>query len=132
MRTQGITLLGLGPGDANLLTRQAWAALQHAKEIYARTGQHPVFKELPENVKLHTFDAVYEQEEDFDRVYAQIVEQVLELGSRPEGVIYAVPGHPFIAEATCPEIALRAQAQGIPLKVIHGLSFIEPVFSAYG
>ena len=45
---------------------------------------------------------------------------------------YAVPGHPFIAESTGPEIARRAKEMGIPVRVIEGLSFIEPVCSALG
>jgi len=47
-------------------------------------------------------------------------------------VTYAVPGHPFVAEATCPEIARLAVAADIPLRVIDGLSFIEPTFAALG
>lgn len=132
MKQPGITLLGLGPGGAELLTRQAWEVLADAEEIYARTGQHPALQELPETIRVKTFDAVYEREEDFEQVYARIVEKVLALGKRPEGVVYAVPGHAFIAEATCPEIFKEAKAQGIPVRVIHGLSFIEPVLAALG
>jgi tetrapyrrole methylase family protein/MazG family protein len=47
-------------------------------------------------------------------------------------VVYAVPGHPYVAEATCPEIARRARLEGIPVQVIEGLSFIEPTFTALG
>jgi tetrapyrrole methylase family protein/MazG family protein len=57
---------------------------------------------------------------------------VLELGARPQGVTYAVPGHPMVAEATGPEILRRAKEAGIPIRVIEGISFIEPVFSALG
>ncbi len=81
---------------------------------------------------MHSFDALYEKAEKFEDVYAKIVEQVLELGRRPGGVTYAVPGHPFVAEATGPEIARRAGAEGLPVRVIEGLSFLEPVFSALG
>jgi tetrapyrrole methylase family protein / MazG family protein len=35
-----------------------------------------------------------------------------------------------VAEATCPEIAKRAAAAGIPVEVIDGLSFLEPTFRA--
>jgi len=65
-------------------------------------------------------------------VYAQIVEQVLQLGERPEGVTYAVPGSPFVAEATCPEIFRRAKELGIPVRIVEGMSFFEPVCSALG
>src|SRR5512139_1539531 len=132
MNTSGITLLGLGPGDPDLLTRQAWQVLTHAREVYVRTRQHPTVAGFPAGLRVHTFDELYEKNEDFAAVYAQIVEQVLALGQRPEGVLYAVPGHPFVAEATGPEIARRASALGIPVRVVEGLSFIEPVLSALG
>lgn len=128
----GIVLMGLGPGDPDLLTRQAWQHLQQISEIYLRTRQHPTVAGFPDSVKVTSFDDLYETSEQFDAVYAQIVERILELGQRPEGVTYAVPGSPFVAEATCPEIARRAKEMGIPVRVIEGLSFLEPTFTALG
>jgi tetrapyrrole methylase family protein / MazG family protein len=132
MNRSGILLLGLGPGDPQLLTRQAWGILESIPEIYLRTGQHPVVAGFPPALKIHSFDHLYESGENFEDVYASIVEQVLALAKRPQGVVYAVPGHPFIAEATAPEIARRARAEDIPVQVVQGLSFLEPVFSALG
>lgn len=132
MTTPGITLLGLGPGDPALLTRQAWQMLEGASEIYLRTRQHPTVAGFPASLQVHSFDDLYEQYERFEQVYAQIIERVLVLGQRPEGVIYAVPGHPFVAEATGPEIARRARQLGIPVQVVEGMSFIESVLSALG
>lgn len=129
---QGITLLGLGPGDPELLTRQAWEILRAAREIHLRTVQHPVVDQLPEGLKLFSFDNLYEEADTFEAVYGQIVNEILRLGKRPEGVIYAVPGHPFVAEATAPEIARRARLEGIAVKVVEGLSFLEPTFTAVG
>ena len=136
----GITLLGLGPGDPAKITRQAWDILCSADEVWLRTEQHPVVSGLPSSVKVHSFDDLYEHGQSFEAVYAAIVDKVLELGGRPQGVVYAVPGDPFVAEATCPAIAERAralrQAQGepldLPLKIVSGLSFLEPVFAALG
>ncbi len=125
-------MLGLGPGNPDQLTREAWEVLGGAEEIYLRTRQHPVVAALPEGLALHSFDDLYEQHEDFAEVYRQIVKRVLELGRRDAGVIYAVPGHPFVAEATGPEIARRARAEGLPLRVVGGLSFVEPVLAAVG
>jgi tetrapyrrole methylase family protein / MazG family protein len=132
MNQPGITILGLGPGDASLLTRRAWEILQNATEIYLRTRQHPAAGQLPDGLKIYSFDDLYENGETFEAVYVRIVERILELGRRPEGVIYAVPGHPFVAEATGPEIARLAKMEGLPVEVIDGLSFLEPVFSALG
>ena len=126
----GITILGLGPGSPRHLTREAWEVLQTAEEIYLRTCQHPTVRELPTELIVYSFDDIYEHEADFTRVYERIVEQVLALGRRPQGVLYAVPGHPFTAEATCPEIIRRAKLEGIPTRVVEGLSFLEPIFSS--
>jgi tetrapyrrole methylase family protein/MazG family protein len=128
----GITLLGLGPGEASLLTRQAWDVLENTEEIYLRTDHHPVVSSLPASLQVHSFDELYEKGDTFELVYEAIVERVLELGRRPQGVVYAVPGHPFIAEATSPEIAQRAKAEGIPVRVVEGLSFLGPTFTALG
>jgi len=127
-----ITLLGLGPGNPDLLTYEAWKLLHSLTEIYLRTRQHPVVDGLPASLRVHSFDPLYDQGESFEEVYAQIVAQVLELGQRPQGVVYAVPGHPFLAEATSPEIARQARQLGIPLRVVEGLSFLEPTLTALG
>jgi tetrapyrrole methylase family protein/MazG family protein len=128
----GITLLGLGPGDPNQLTREAWDVLLSADEIYLRTRQHPAVAGLPPTIKIHSFDNLYEDGESFDEVYAAITQKILELGRREGGVIYAVPGHPFVAEATCPEIARLARDEKLALRIVEGLSFLEPTFSALG
>ena len=128
----GITLLGLGPGDPDLLTRQAWRILESSAEVYLRTRQHPTVAGFPPHLKIYSFDDLYETAQSFETVYSQIVEQVLALGRRPQGVIYAVPGHPFVAEATGPEIARRARQEGLPLRIVEGLSFLDPVYSALG
>jgi tetrapyrrole methylase family protein/MazG family protein len=127
-----ITLLGLGPGNPDLLTRQAWQILENCSELYLRTHQHPVVAALPATIEMHSFDHLYEAGESFEAVYSQIVEQVLALGRRPQGVIYAVPGHPYVAESTAPEIDRRARSEGLEVQVVPGLSFLEPVWTALG
>ena len=127
-----ITLLGLGPGDPKLLTTEALQVLKSTPELYLRTAQHPTVAGLPHSIKIHSFDNLYDQLPSFAEVYGSIIEQVLELGRRPQGVIYAVPGHPFVAEATCPEIARRARLEGLALRVVEGLSFVEPTLTALG
>jgi len=128
----GVTLLGLGPGEAAKLTREAWEVLLSASEIWLRTVQHPTVSAFPSTLKVFSFDDLYEGGADFASVYEQIVARVLELAQRPQGVIYGVPGDPFIAEATAPEIARRAHLAGLPVRIVNGLSFIEPLCAALG
>ncbi|MCC6147271.1 MAG: nucleoside triphosphate pyrophosphohydrolase [Anaerolineaceae bacterium] len=125
--TRGVTIVGLGPGDENLLTCQARDWLVSADEIFLRTRFHPAAAFLS-GKQVFSFDEVYETEETFEAVYEKIICRVLELGERPEGVTYAVPGHPYVAETTSPEIVRRARKAGIPVRVIDGMSFLEPTF----
>ncbi len=124
----GITLVGLGPGDPQLLTRAAWETLSQADEIWLRTRHHPVVAALPAE-RLHSFDELYESSPDFESVYEAIVERVQSLGRRPQGVVYAVPGDVTVGEATAQRLLGTPGAQ---VRVIHGLSCIEPSLAAVG
>jgi len=128
----GITIVGLGPGDPQQLTREAWDALSAAPEIYLRTARHPTVAGLPETAARHSFDEVYETVERPEQVYEAIAERVLALGARPEGVVYAVPGHPCVAEASVQLIRQRAAGRGLPVRIVAGLSFVEPALQALG
>lgn len=138
MTFAGITIVGLGPGDPGLLTHQAWEILNACTELYVRTSLHPVVQALPPRVVVTSFDHLFASEEaavgvsDQNTVLNQIVEKLLELGRREQGVVYAVPGHPYLAEVTSSEIVLRAQQAGLPMKLVAGLSMLEPTLSALG
>jgi tetrapyrrole methylase family protein/MazG family protein len=124
-----LTILGLGPGDPALLTREAWELLNAATDAHLRTRKHPAVAGLPPHLQIHDFDALYEDGADFAGVYARIVDAVIEAARRGD-VIYAVPGHPLVGEATVPALLRRAREAGIPARLAAGLSFVEPVLQA--
>ena len=127
-----ITIVGLGPGDPALLTLQAWDLLSQAGEIYLRTRRHPTVAGLPQGIVLHSFDELYDRADDFGTIYEAIADHVLALGRRPEGVVYAVPGHPLVGEASVQRILQGAAAEGLPVHLVDGLSFVEPVLDQLG
>ena len=120
---KGITLVGLGPGPFEALTLEAWQWLESLETLYLRTSHHPTVPHFPEALKWVSFDGLSVE---------AIVEQVLRLGQLPGGMTYAVPGHPFLGEATCPAIAQSAAEAGIPVRVIAGVSYLEPTLQALG
>jgi tetrapyrrole methylase family protein/MazG family protein len=124
----GITIVGLGPAGPDLWTEAARQVLASAQEIWLRTARHPGVEKLRENgaADIHSFDAWYEEAADFDSLYTRIVEKVLELGARAQGVVYAVPGSPAVGEATVSRILPRAAEAGLPVSIVPGVSFIEP------
>jgi tetrapyrrole methylase family protein/MazG family protein len=129
--TAAITIVGLGPGGAGMLTVEAREALSAAREVWVRTARHPIVDELPE-IAWKPMDSFYEQEDDFSEVYKAIAAEVLRLAERPEGVCYAVPGSPRVGESTVPQILAGAEKRGLAVRMVEGLSFIEPILGALG
>lgn len=128
----GIVIVGLGPGDPGLITREAWAVMEQAPSVYLRTRQHPCVDALPDGPIYHSMDALYEQFDAFDQVYAEIARHVVALGGQPGGVVYAVPGDPSVGETTVRLILQQAAEQGIPTRLVAGVSFLEPTCHALG
>ncbi len=136
----GITIVGLGPGGADLWTEAARQALLSADEVWLRTARHPGVETLIQArtaqsgtpKATHSFDTWYDEAADFDSLYDRIAAHVVELGAHEAGVVYAVPGHPSVGEATVRRIRFLAAEAGRPVTIIPGLSFIEPTLAALG
>lgn len=126
----GITIVGLGPGQVEQMTLLAWHTLENAAEVYLRTKHHPLVESLPAKPTYRSFDDLYDKAENFESLYQTIANQMVALGQRVGGVIYAVPGHPMVGEQTTQLILAAAHAQNVPVKIVDGLSFIEPSLSA--
>ena len=124
---KGITVVGLGPGKPGLLTVEAQRVLQNTRDIYVRTKRHPTVEALPTSALVRSFDDVYEQFGTFQEVYAEIASRVIELGGREDGVVYAVPGHPLVGEASVQRVLDMAQERTLAVQIVDGLSFVEPV-----
>ncbi len=127
----GITVVGLGPGNGRFLTREAWEILTGANKVYLRTSRHPAVAMLPADTTLASFDHVYESATDFGAVYTAIVAELIQLG-KAEAVVYAVPGHPFVGESTVTKLVAAAQTENLPVRIVAGLSFVEPTLTAVG
>ncbi|NIV36304.1 MAG: nucleoside triphosphate pyrophosphohydrolase [Anaerolineae bacterium] len=65
-------------------------------------------------------------------MYEAIADQIVALGRRAEGVVYAVPGHPLVGELSVQGILSRARDEGLRTNLVEGLSFVEPVLSVLG
>ena len=95
-----ILVVGLGPGDLAQLPFGVYQLLKKGLPIYLRTKLHPVVENLKsEGLMFEDFDEVYEANEQFETVYEKIVGDLLkEATISKEDIIYAVPGHPMVAE----------------------------------
>lgn len=128
----GIIVVGLGPGAVEQMSVAAWRTIEGAREIYARTRRHPTLDALPGSAVVHSFDDVYDSCESFGEVYEEIARRVVSLGAEDGGVIYAVPGHPLVAETSVVHILERARTTGLPVKIVTSESYVSPVLAALG
>ncbi|QKI80652.1 nucleoside triphosphate pyrophosphohydrolase [Kroppenstedtia eburnea] len=127
-----ITVVGLGPGDEDGLSLGVFRLLTQAEDLWLRTGRHPVVSWLEEEgISYRTFDSVYEKHTDFPSVYREIADELL-VRAREGNVVYAVPGHPMVAEKTVEILRLEGSEQGVPVEVKGGASFLDAVFTCVG
>ena len=127
-----LTIVGLGPGSPELVSRSAWEALKGSRTVYFRTGQHPVLDALPAHVERITFDHLYEEIDDFEGVYTSIVNKVIgEVRGNPP-VVYAVPGDPTVGETTVSALLRLASEEDLSVQLLHGISFVEPCLGLLG
>ncbi|WP_040224514.1 nucleoside triphosphate pyrophosphohydrolase [Bhargavaea cecembensis] len=125
-----LTVIGLGAGELDQLPLGIYRKLKEAGEIYVRTADHPVLAELEtEGLRVRTFDPVYEKHDSFPPVYREIADELIGFASGGP-VVYAVPGHPLVAEQTVRHL-IEAEEEGrVRLVIEGGQSFLDPVFSA--
>lgn len=124
-----ITVVGLGAGDFEQLPMGVYRTLKNVKKVYMRTLDHPVVAELQkEGVSFISFDEVYEKHDEFLPVYQEIASTLIEKAEK-ESVLYAVPGHPLVAEMTI-QLLIEAEKKGeIQLSIEGGQSFLDAMFT---
>lgn len=121
-----ITIIGLGAGDLFQLPLGIYKKIMEKKHLYVRTLAHPVVTQLEEEgISFHSFDSIYEKHEQFADVYEEIVSLLL-AEAQADDIIYAVPGHPLVAEKTV-QLLLES---GENVEVAGGQSFLDPMFAA--
>lgn len=136
---RSIVVVGLGPGRWEDLTLEAHNVLEGAPSVICRTLRHPTVDALRArrpDLTLTSFDALYESAPSFAQLYplmaGQLIESALALPADAAPVVYAVPGHPLIAEESVRHLRLLASERGVRVRIISGLSFLEPVCAALG
>lgn len=121
-----IEIVGLGAGDLEQMPRGIYERLAKASPLYLRTAEHPAAKQLQEiGVSFTSFDDVYAQNENFEATYEQIVRHLLD-AAKTETIVYAVPGHPMVAEKT---VQLLLAEEDVQVEIVGGQSFLDALFT---
>jgi tetrapyrrole methylase family protein/MazG family protein len=122
-----ITVVGIGPGPTSCLTKEAEAVLLRAEKIFFRMGSHPVYEWL-RGLGKHVvcFDKLYTTRwaKPGDIYEFMVIALLKEAALRGEAV-YAVPGSPDVLEDTTNLIRDWGTKQGVEVKVLPGVSFLD-------
>jgi len=124
-----IKIIGLGPGGKNYLTIEAYKEIIKSDICYLRTEKHPVIGYLEEEgANFISYDEVYEEMENFDKVYESIALDLIEK-SKEKDVVYCVPGNPFVAERTVEILREKEESEELNLTYVYGASFIDAIIT---
>jgi tetrapyrrole methylase family protein / MazG family protein len=127
-----ISIVGLGAGDFRQMPFGIYEKLSQAKQVFLRTEKHPVVEELKKRgIMVQSFDEIYLAKDNFPDVYETISDQLIEkaLSSKNE-ILYAVPGHPMVAEKTTQWLLKKGSEHGVAVEVMGGQSFLDAMFTA--
>lgn len=114
-----VTVVGLGPADADLITGATTEALASGCPVFLRTTRHPAAGAAPSAV---SFDEVYDSADSIEEVYAEIVERLVAAAEASGSVVYAVPGSPVVAERT---VELLMADHRVRVNLLAALSFLD-------
>lgn len=123
-----IKVVGMGPGAYEALTIGTLEVMKRCSNVFLRTEKHPTVDYIREiNIGFTTYDYAYEKFDNFDDIYkfiaADLVKQHSELGD----IIYAVPGHPLVAEKSVLLLLELCKNNNIDIEVMSAVSFIDVV-----
>ncbi len=122
-----INIVGLGAGDLNQLPLGVYKTLKSGLPVYLRTKEHLVVSQLEqEGFTYQSFDHIYESQSGFEEVYEKICETLLT--AEEDELIYAVPGHPLVAERTVQLLLKWGEERGVTVEVAGGQSFLDDIF----
>ena len=126
-----LKIMGLGPGAYEALTIGAIKELKNNKNIYFRTEKHPTVDFLKdEGIKFESYDHAYEKYDSFDDVYKYIAEDLITKIKDDEDLIYAVPGHPLVAEKSVINLIELCKENNIQYEVLPAVSFVDAMMEA--
>jgi uncharacterized protein YabN with tetrapyrrole methylase and pyrophosphatase domain len=127
-----ITIIGLGPANPNLITcevKQILERSQNEQRFYGLAHARSIAQEVCPSIRIQSLDYLY-QLKDVDRpsAYSDLASMLIRKATE-EGlqVVYLVAGSPLFYNDAVRLIRLRCASQKFPVRLVHGISFLEVV-----
>jgi tetrapyrrole methylase family protein / MazG family protein len=109
----GITIIGLGTGTPEGMTRQAWEWLVGAGKVLVREGVD--LSGLPEVAAKAV--RLAPGEDGIKRIFALVKEN--------SGITYVAPGAPVDTDPLARQIRARASEEGVKIRLVPGMSLFD-------
>ncbi|MBE3588924.1 MAG: nucleoside triphosphate pyrophosphohydrolase [Thermoanaerobacteraceae bacterium] len=127
-----IIIAGLGPGHPGHIPLNVWEVLQGDRPLFLRTERHPVVPWLKERgITFASFDHFYEKGPDFQEIYRRMALTLVDAALQ-EPLVFAVPGHPLVAEEAVALVLAQAPERGLEVQVLPAMSFLDVLCTALG
>jgi tetrapyrrole methylase family protein / MazG family protein len=119
-------VVGLGPGKMDLLTSETRELVQRLP-VLLRTRHHPTVAELFAGRADDVWDCddLYATGLAFEAVYPAIAERALSSAEAGAETVFAVPGHPLMAERSVQAILAGANERGVIVRVYAAVSYAD-------
>ena len=114
-----VTVVGLGPGPAGLVTQETIEAISSSTTRFVRTTRHPSATLVGSAV---SFDDEYERHDTFAEVYAAIAARVADAALKNGSALYAVPGSPGVLEDGVRRLLADERLE---VRVLSAVSFLD-------
>jgi tetrapyrrole methylase family protein/MazG family protein len=123
-----IKIVGLGPGAKDAMTLGALEVLKGSSKVFLRTYKHPNVEYLRQlGIDFKTYDDKYDTLDSFDEVYDSIAKELMKEYDTHKDLVYAVPGHPLVAERSVGNLIKLCEDNGIEYEIYPAVSFIDVI-----
>lgn len=124
-----ITIVGLGPGPAECRTVAAQRALDSAETIFIRSHRDADFSDLLERENVVDVATMRNPDAASGSRWQASAQAVID-AAKDGTVVLAIPGHPRFGEMLTVETIRMAEANGLTVEVIDGLSMVDMLCTA--
>jgi tetrapyrrole methylase family protein/MazG family protein len=118
-----LTIAGLGPGPADMITLRAMEIMESADIVFMQTARHGAYRTLVERgIAVQTLDELYDGAADFDELNTSIAQKVVS-SAKQMRTVFAACGHGLIGQAASQAILDLAKQSGIDAAVCPGIGY---------
>ncbi|MGL5821949.1 MAG: nucleoside triphosphate pyrophosphohydrolase [Sarcina sp.] len=123
-----IKIVGLGSKGIDELTVKVYKTIKETKKLILRTKECYIVKELEkEGIEFESYDENYNTASLFSELYDFIANDVINKEREYKDIVFAVPGHPFVAEKAVQNLIEKCKDQNVQYEVLASTSILDYV-----